>query len=37
MQKRVIDVALKMNEKLFGEKNEANVEFLKNSQKNISL
>jgi hypothetical protein len=37
MQKRVIDVALKMNEKLFGEKSEANSEFLKNSQHNISL
>ena len=31
MQQRVIDVALKMNEKLFGEKNDANVEFLKNA------
>lgn len=33
---RVIDVALKMNQKLFG-KNESNVEFLKNNAKNIEF
>jgi F-type H+-transporting ATPase subunit b len=33
---KVIDIALKMNEKLFG-KNESNVEFIKNNAKNIEF
>jgi F-type H+-transporting ATPase subunit b len=33
---KVIDIALKMNEKLFG-KNESNIEFLKNNAKNIEF
>lgn len=36
MKERVISVALKMNEKLFG-KNEANEQFLKNSHKDINF
>ena len=36
MKQKVIDVALKMNEKLFG-KNEANEQFLKNSHKDINF
>lgn len=36
LKNRVIDVALKMNEKLFS-KNDANADFLKNSAKNIEL
>lgn len=33
---KVVDIALKMNEKLFG-KNESNVEFIKNNAKNIEF
>ena len=36
MKQKVLDVALKMNEKLFG-KNEANEQFLKNSHKDINF
>jgi F-type H+-transporting ATPase subunit b len=36
LRTRVVDVALKMNEKLFG-KNEANIEFLKKNANNIEL
>lgn len=36
MKQKVISVALKMNEKLFG-KSEANEQFLKNSHKDITL
>ncbi len=36
MKERVVSVALKMNEKLFG-KNEANEQFLKNSHKDINF
>ncbi len=36
LRSKVIDVALKMNEKLFS-KNEANVEFLKTQAKTIEL
>lgn len=36
MKQKVLSVALKMNEKLFG-KNQANEEFLKNSQKDINF
>ncbi len=36
LTKKVLDIAIKMNEKLFG-KNETNVEFLKNNAKNIDF
>ncbi len=36
LRTRVIDVALKMNEKLFG-KNDTNVQFLKNAENTIEL
>lgn len=36
LRSRVIDIALSLNEKLFG-KNEAHAEFLKNAAKNIEL
>lgn len=36
MKQKVLDVALKMNQKLFG-KNEANEQFLKNSHKDINF